>query len=219
MNRFYTTLSLLAVILTPVAMMTAAGWHAYAATLADTGVRWLAILSGVATAIALELVGILAGELALWFHGRHDPRWRAAGLVLAVYVLAGVYLLWATPLIFLPILAGSVYILVGLRAQAIRETAAQATTATAAADWEREQWRIRQADKTALKLAEIEHRASTEPALAPQLLAHSPLSANGVHYVPALPLHECPGCDRAFPTVQALNAHQRFCSAAESGRE
>lgn len=205
MNRFYTTLSILAVILTPVAMMTAAGWHAYAATLADTGVRWLAILSGVATAIALELVGILAGELTLWFHGRRDPRWRAAGLVLAVYVVAGVYLLWATPLIFLPILAGSVYILVGLRAQAIRETAAQATQATQSTAWEQEQWRIRQADRTQLKLAELQAKQA-----APQLPASSlQASTNGASSHASTALYRCKQCEQTFTNMQALGGHVR----------
>jgi hypothetical protein len=78
MNRFYNTLATLAVILTPAAMMATAGWEAYALTLAKTSIPWLAILTGVATAAALECVGILAGETALLFHGHADRRWRIA---------------------------------------------------------------------------------------------------------------------------------------------
>lgn len=168
MNRFYNTLAVIAVILTPVAMMTTAGWNAYAATLAQTSVAWLAVVAGIATATALECVGILAGELALWFHGRNDRRWRTAALVLAIYVAAGVYVLWGTALIFLPILAGSVYVLVGLRAQAARETAAENGHEAANAEWEREQWRVRQADKTRLKLAEIETKVGNETRATPK---------------------------------------------------
>ena len=68
MTRFYNALSALAVVLTPVAMMAALGWAVYAAMLKMTGVIWLAVVSGLATAAALEVVGIVAGETALWFH-------------------------------------------------------------------------------------------------------------------------------------------------------
>lgn len=209
MNRFYNTLAALAVILTPVAMMTAFGWSAYTAILAQTGVPALAAISGLATAAAVEAVGIVAGETALWFHSRHDRRWWTAGAILALYVAFGLVVLRGTPLALLPVLAGAVYVLVGLRAQAARETAAANGHEAAAAEWEREQWRVRQADKTRLKLAEIEQRASIEPAASYPLLAHAGTNGTGPAHEPAV----CQQCGRNFATVQALNAHRRFCSA------
>ena len=198
MNRFYDALAALAVILTPVAMMTAFGWSAYTAILAETGVPALAALSGIATAAAIEVIGIVAGETALWFHGRNDRRWMTAGAILALYVVFGLVILRGSALMLLPLMAGSVYALVGLRAQAARETAAENGHNTAAMEWEREQWRIRQADRTRVKLAEVATSASTEPAQSKT--------------EPAPSGQVCEDCGKTFATVQALNAHRRFCA-------
>lgn len=194
MTRFYNILAALAVILTPVAMMTAFGWSAYSAVLAETGAPILAAVSGIATAAAIEVIGIVAGETALWFHGRHDARWKTAALILTLYVLFGLYILAGTRLAPLPVMAGAVYVLVGLRAQAARETAAENGHAAEAAAWEQEKWRIVQADKTRVKVA----RASTVP-------------ASSQHDASTQP-HVCERCERQFASVQALNAHKRFCA-------
>ena len=215
MTRFYNTLAALAVILTPVAMMTAFGWAAYTAILAQTGVPALAALSGLATAAAVEAVGIVAGETALWFHSQRDRRWLTAAAILLLYVLFGLVILRGTPLALLPVLAGAVYVLVGLRAQAARETAAQNGHEAAALEWKQEQWRVQQADKTRLKLAEIEQRASTEPALAAYVPARASTNGTGPSHEPAL----CQHCGREFATMQALNAHRRFCQPTPGGRQ
>jgi hypothetical protein len=202
MNRFYNTLATLAVILTPAAMMATAGWEAYALTLAKTGIVWLAILTGVATAAALECVGILAGETALLFHGRADRRWRIAAAVLLAYVVAGLYVLRSTPLVFLPVLAGAVYVLVGLRAQAQRETAAEVADDVAEREWQHEQWRIRQQDATAVKLARVQ--AAPAP-VASTLLA----TTNGASSHASTSIYACKQCKETFPTMQGLGAHVR----------
>src|SRR5690606_18342533 len=165
MNRFYDALAALAVILTPVAMMTAFGWSAYAAILAETGVQTLAAISGLATAAAIEVIGIVAGETTLWFHGRNDRRWMIAAAILALYVIFGLVVLRGTALMLLPLMSGSVYVLVGLRSQAARGTVTENGHEIAVREWEHEQWRIRQADRTQVKLAEVAHSASTMPAL------------------------------------------------------
>lgn len=162
MSRLYNTLAALAIILTPVAMMAAFGWSAYTAILAQTGRPTLAAASGIATAAAVEVIGIVAGETALWFHARHDRRWLAAAAILALYVLFGLAVLRGTALALLPLLAGAVYVLAGLRAQAARETAAENDDRAAADEWQHEQWRVRQADKTRLKLAELAAQARPE---------------------------------------------------------
>ena len=205
MNRFYNTLATLAVILTPAAMMATAGWEAYALTLAKTGIVWLAILTGVATAAALECVGILAGETALLFHGRADHRWRIAAAVLLAYVVAGLYVLRSTPLIFLPVLAGAVYVLVGLRAQAQRETAAEVVQAEDDREWEREKWRIQQADRTRVKLA-----AAHPVQAAPLPVASSvQASTNGASSHASTSIYACKQCKDTFGSMQALGAHVR----------
>ena len=202
MTRFYNWLAAAAVILTPVAMMTALGWAVYAAVLEMTGIAWLAVLSGLATAAALEAVGIVAGETVLWFHGRNDRRWLSAAAVLVVYVVVGLLTLRATPLGLLPILAGAVHILVGLRAQAQRETANESAQAVTERAWEQEQWRIRQADRTAVKLAEVQAKpvavASTVQA-----------STNGASKHASSAIFACKQCASTYPTMQALGAHVR----------
>lgn len=221
MTRFYNALAALAVILTPTAMMAALGWSIYAAVLDMTGIAWLAVLSGLASAAALEVVGIIAGETTLWFHGRADRRWLSAGAVLAVYVAVGLITLRGTALAYLPVLAGAVYVLVGLRAQAQRETAAEvaqaaeearATQATqsAADEWKREQWRIQQADRTRLKLAETEVRAM-QAALPPPIPVASSLqaTANGASSHASTAIYACKQCKDTFNTMQALGAHVR----------
>lgn len=205
MNRFYNVLAALAVILTPAAMMATAGWEAYSLTLAKTGIVWLAVLTGVATAAALECVGILAGETALLFHGRSDRRWRIAAAVLLAYVIAGLYVLRSTPLIFLPVLAGAVYVLVGLRAQAQRETTAETVQADEAREWEREQWRIRQQDATAIKLARVQAAPMTPAPVASSLQA----STNGASSNASTRIYACKQCKDTFSTMQGLGAHVR----------
>lgn len=204
MTRFYNALAALAVVLTPVAMMTAFGWSAYTAILAETGVPALAALSGVATAAAVEAIGIVAGETALWFHGRADRRWRVAGAILVLYVAFGLAVLWSTPLALLPVLAGAVYVLVGLRAQAQRETDADATRADEDAEWERERWKIQQADRTAVKLAQVaQQAASKQPASS--VLA----SANGHTAAASSAMYQCKHCASTFASMQALGGHVR----------
>ena len=204
MTRFYNALAALAVILTPAAMMAVAGWEAYALTVARTGIGWLAVLTGVATAAALECVGILAGETALHFHGRADRRWRLAAAVLAAYVAAGLYVLRGTPLLFLPVLAGAVYILIGLRAQAQREGTADEAQAAEGREWQHEQWRIQQADATAVKLARLQvQAASKQPASS--VLA----STNGHGPAASASLYQCKQCASSFTSMQALGGHVR----------
>lgn len=217
MNRFYNALALLSVVLAPVAMMAIAGWQAYSHVLAVTHIHWLALVSGIAAAGLLESIGIVAGETTLLFQARRDPRWRMAAAVLLLYVVAGLALLWRTPLVLLPLLAGAVYLLIGLRAQAHRELTADEQLAaeqrqakrTAEADdrdWRREQWRIKQADATRLReleLAQSQHRA-----------ADAGSQAGSTPTEPAQSRHECEDCARTFPSVQALNAHRRFCPGA-----
>lgn len=202
MTRFYNALAALAVVLTPVAMMVAFGWSAYTAILAETGVTALAAIAGIATAAAVEAIGIVAGETALWFHGRADRRWLTAAVILALYVAFGLIVLRGTALALLPVLAGAVYVLVGLRAQAQRESAADAARAGEAIAWEQERWRIQQADRTAVKMAQVQAASKQQ---ASTLLA----SSNGHGPAAAGSLYQCKHCPSTFATMQALGGHVR----------
>ena len=204
MTRFYNALAALAVVLTPVAMMAALGWSVYAAVLNMTGAAWLAVLSGLATAAALEAVGIVAGETALWFHGRADRRWLPAAAVLVVYVVVGIVTLRGTPLALLPLLAGAVYVLVGLRAQAQRETDIDTARENEAREWQREQWRIEQADATAIKLARVQVQAASKQPASSQLV-----SANGHGPAASGSMYQCKQCTSTFASMQALGGHVR----------
>ncbi len=187
MNRFYNALAIAAVILTPVAMMVALGWSAYSAILKETGQPGLAWVAGIATAAAVECIGIVSGETTLWFHGRGDRRWIGSGAILAAYVAFGVLILWDSSLVLLPLMSGCVYILIGLRAQAQREEAAaqvrtqremdtQTAQTAAESEWRREQWRIQQADRTRLKLAEVEAKPVAETTETPKRISVTPVS-------------------------------------------
>ena len=219
MTRFYNVLAALAVVLAPVAMMAVAGWQAYSHVLAVTGISWLALISGIAAAGLLESIGIVAGETTLAFHARADGRWRMAAAVLLLYVASGLALLWRSPLVLLPLLAGAVYVLVGLRSQAERERVAGEQLAAEARqderaiqaeerDWRREQWRIKQADATRLRELEL--------AQSQQRAAEAGSEAGREPAAPAPSGHLCEDCGQSFGTVQAINAHRRFCRGVVS---
>lgn len=214
MNRFYNTLAALAVLLSPAAMMALLGWEAYSEVLATTGHAWLAVLSGIAVAGVLECVGIVAGETALHFHALGDRRWFMPAAVLLLYVATGIYILRGTSLVLLPLLAGAVYLLVGLRAQASRELEHDAVEAARqverddeaareAAEWQREQWRIRQADKTRVKLAQSQQAPLAPPASSLQA------GSNGASSHTGTAAYICKHCKESFATMQALGAHVR----------
>lgn len=210
MNRFYNTLAALAVILTPVAMMVALGWTAYTALLAETGQPLLSIAAGIATAAAVECIGIVAGETALWFHAKADRRWLLAALILAAYVGFGVVILYGTVLALLPIMAGCVYVLVGLRAQAQRETAADSIRQANGHEWEKEQWRIEQEDRTRVKLARLQAHAAP---VASKVQA----STNGASNHASTSIYSCKQCEASFTTMQALGAHARHNHVVKVG--
>lgn len=221
MKRLYDTLAMMAVVLTPVAMMAALGWSVYAAIFVLTQTMWISVLSGAATALALEALGIVAGETALRLHSMEDKRWRLAGFVLVLYVAYGVHSLRDTPMMWLPILAGAVYLLIGLRAQTEREEVLASVSDQRRDEWEREQWRIEQEGKTRVKLAQVEARvqgsrqgASTvgiEAALEQILASRVPAQSEESQHVSQ---HTCEDCGKGFGSVQGLNAHRRFCAGA-----
>ena len=198
MNRLYDTLAAAAATLMPAAMMAALGWQTYVWVEDVTGARWLAALSGIATAGAIETVGIVAGEVALRLLARHDRRWLIPAAVLLAYVATGTFALLGSPLVLLPTLAGSVYVLVGLRAQLEREDAASSQQADRSSDQQLQLALSKlQADKE-VRIARLQ-AASSKTASGPAEPA-----SNGQQ-----PAYACKECGRQFSTPQALGGHAR----------
>ncbi len=178
---------------------------------------WLTaiIIGAAATAVGVEVVGILSGHALEGFWREGDtPRSILALALLLIYTVGAVYILRNNTVIMpVPVIAAVVYVVAALvesleRQNAQKETAVSRREAfdleQAAADAElaREIKRQAQADKTAVKMAQIEARAN-----------QSQHSASTEQTKPAAERHECEDCGQLFGTVQALNAHGRWCKA------
>lgn len=212
MNRNpYTYLGWLAIVAVPIAPVFFFAWDVYQEVLTRANYWLLAAGVGLVSAIGLELVGVLAGHLAMefWRTG-NTQRAILSGGIMGVYVLIGVIQLWGTIGMVMFIIAPLVYVLVALRQVAEQEATEharhekrsividyRAKEAQADRQHQLELERLRLANE--VKLAKVQ--ASTMPALPAQEPAQSELN-----------LHKCGKCQRDFATVQGLNAHQRFCA-------
>lgn len=175
------------------------------------------VIASVLTAVSVEFVGIQAGHAV-------DRAWQVGDtnrvilslVALLAYTLLTFFILYSNPIMrLLPFVAMILYLLApvveGLEDKKAHQQAQEQVTTT----WEleeatkdkaldRELKRLRLTNKQAVKLAEIEHRASLEPAqskIEPALSQHKPAQAG----------YECEDCRKPFATVQALNAHGRWC--------
>jgi hypothetical protein len=201
---------------TPAAAAIFFGWKIYTAALTLTGSERWAIAAGVATAVALETVGILAGHVGSEFWRRGDKRWRVAALVMALYVAVGMWELWGTPGMLVFVLSPAVYLLAALRHTAALEAVEDAAQAAEDTAWQRERERVADARRHEIALLEARqrHEATIERAR---------IKAESQHYEPAVPApipaqpaqtaYQCEDCRQDFATVQALNAHGRWCKA------
>lgn len=157
---------------------------------------WLALVTAACAAIGLELLGFYAGHnMVEFWHGNQRTLAALSGVILLAYVAFGLYELWGTVGATLFMIAPLAYTAVGLGGVARDEHKVQEDERKFTRDL-----RLRRLEaQERLKLAEIEHSASTVPAQSePE---------------PAQSQHECGGCGRSFGTSQALNAHKRFCTA------
>ncbi len=199
----YVWLGWLAMLVMPLAASINFGWVAYTGFVSRHIPGPLAVVGGVAVGIGLELLGAIAGHLAVTFYGHRDwGRLAVAGGGIVGYVAVGTIELFTVPVArFVPILAGIVYVLVGLRSDLdVTLTEQKQERAEKRLD-DLEFKKLRMQYQHEERLAEIERaRASTEPA--PSAL------------VPAVSGHECKKCGHGFGSVQALNAHQRHCKGA-----
>jgi hypothetical protein len=162
------------------------------------------------SAIGIEIVGILSGVTLERFWRIDDrPRTLLALVLLITYTIVAMYILRHNTILWpIPIIAAVVYLVSALAESAGEIIEQQVTSQADDAAWQRRQEEQeaeferqlklqQQRDRTAVKLAKLEsepaqsqHSASIEP-------AHS---------------YQCEDCYRTFGTVQALNAHSRFCS-------
>lgn len=232
----YTIVGWLSLLTMPLAAGVSFGWNAYVAMLGNGVLPFFAVLGGGSFAVGLELFGIAAGHLAIKAFQRQQ--WVYLGLtVLAVstYVTVGTYEMRAIAFArFVPILAVAVYIIVGIESvmKETDEAAAIQGAVDADADRrEREAAAQRQHELDMKRVdAQLEAKKSADAAasqeriakeqLATQLkieklarkpaqIIHMPASASTE---PAQSQHKCGKCQRPFGSVQAKNAHQRFCT-------
>jgi len=198
----YLWLGWLAMLVMPLAASINFGWVAYIGFVARNIPGPLAVIGGVTVGMGLELLGAIAGHLAVTFYGQRDwPRLAVAGGGIVGYVAVGTFELFDVPVArFVPALAGIVYVLVGLRSDldAVQAEQKQERAEKRQDDLELKKLELQYQHEE--KLARIQanaQRASTEPApLAP---------------LPAVSGHKCEKCEHEFGSVQALNAHRRHC--------
>ncbi len=199
----YLWLGWLAMLVMPLAASINFGWVAYTGFVTRDIPGLLAVIGGVSVGIGLELLGAIAGHLAVTFYGQRDwARLAVAGGGVAGYVAVGTYELFDIPVArFVPALAGIVYVLVGLRSDLDASQTEQKQVRAEKRQDDLELKKLRMQYQHEERLAEIEReRASTEPALSAP--------------VPAVSGHKCEKCEHEFGSVQALNAHRRHCKGA-----
>lgn len=211
MKNPYTLLSTLAILTVPLAPVFFFGWQVHTEVYATSQSYWLSAPVGLLSAIGLEIIGILAGHLAMefWRSGNMGRAYLSGG-VMSIYVVIGVWELWGTIGAVMFVIAPLVYVLVALQDVATVEATEHARNekrsmvidyrakeAAAERQHNLELERLRLANE--VKLAKVQ--AGTMPALPAQEPAQSKLD-----------LHKCGKCQRDFATVQGLNAHQRFCA-------
>jgi len=205
-TRFYDAATVAAVTLTPIAPAVFFGSAVYTAAVAFVPMPALAVAGAVATALGWELVGILAGHITLALLRQSSRFWLLGALALVVYAVLGA---WELPGVLRIAFAASLlsYLVAGLRHVHDRVEA----DARAQAD----QQQAERADERAARRAARE--AERQRAHELQVLAQSQHRAERAGTHPAHSDHSphtCADCGRSFATVQAANAHKRFCAGA-----
>ncbi len=162
MKRMYDIIGWVAMIATPLAAATLFGWNLYTYLYGRSVPMPLAVSGGISGAVAIESVGIYAGHVGMDYARRRD--WR--GLVAAVAMLFYVWFGWSKVpeygAVF--VLAGFVYALVALRAEAVEEVTAVTQAARADTNWQRRMELERERMKHDERLARIAAKERQQPA-------------------------------------------------------
>lgn len=213
MNR-YSFLSSVSILTVPLAPVFFFGWQVHTEVLTTSQSLWLSVPVGLLSAIGLEIIGILAGHLAMEFwRSGNMSRAYLSGVVMLVYVAIGFWELRGTIGAVMFIIAPLVYVLVALQDVATLERR-DATIAAKRSDVIGYRERKEQADREQqLKLEKLRLDADVKRAkVAAQVPALPMVAPLIVPAVPAQSGHKCQQCEKEFSTVQALNAHKRFCA-------
>lgn len=201
--KYYTALSAIGSIATPIAPAASIGWEAYAWMLAESGQPALALASGIGSAVGMEIVAALAGHTSLQLYRTQDERWMLAALIMCLYVVAGLFHLGATIGGIMFVIAAAFYLLVALRSDSAEIATQQLAMKTDKIEFGRELEREKLRLAHEAKLKRIEAKATIEVAQASIMPARPSIEV-------AVPKHKC-SCGRSFGSPQALGAHSRFC--------
>lgn len=189
----------------------------------------LALCFAVVVGLAFETVGIVATHTAIdlyngWSEGRIQA-FKAAlmALLVPVYVLGVAGAVWHSGDAFTPLIKGLgvvspfltciVYVAVALardlskaEQKKLAEQGVEQSTKQEERAFERELKRERLQREHELRLKQLEVSAQVQ--IEQSRVATMPALPEPE---PALSQHKCPNCPQTFGTVQALNAHSRFC--------
>lgn len=158
----YNVLAIVAVITVPLAPAILFGWNLYNYLMGKGVPVWLAIVGGVAGAVSLEAVGILAGHVGMVYLKRRD--WRVLFPAIAMLFYAGYGYVKTPEYGGVFILAALVYVLVALQGEAdtaVKQELAD-TAVSRAHEWQQEQEDAahrRQMETERLRLAHEERLA------------------------------------------------------------
>ena len=202
-KNLYDYVGIIAMLVTPLAVAVLFGWELHQYLRGQSVPMSLAIAGGIAGAMAVECVGIYAGHVSMDYIRRRDWRALIAVAAMVVYVWFGYSKVGEYGLMF--VLAAFVYALVALRQEAVSVDTAVLQKDQAQLAHERKMEMEKLHINERVRLARIDVKIKQEPAQNGRVPAQSQL-------VPALGGHVCHECERPFTSVQALNAHRRFCS-------
>lgn len=206
----YTVLGWIAMLAVPLAPAFFFGFEFYKSVYTEIhawiGIVWVSVIPslfiGAASALGLELVGVLSGHTAIKFWERNDvTRAGICVVILLSYVILGIVGLESilTKGVVMFLVAPLAYLLVGMLNEMERLDQSAKADKIDSKQEARELRRLKLQYDHDERLAQIQ--AST-------MLAESkPEPAQSESN-----LHKCGKCQRDFATVQGLNAHQRFCA-------
>lgn len=219
-------------IFTPMAMLVFLTYEIVGSQTVTGGWKTAVLIGAGLTSIGVEVVGIMAGHT---FEGywRIGDRVRTAVsfFLLMVYMIAGIVILWHnSALLPIPIIATVVYLVSALAQSLEIEQEKSKTVDVARATFDLEEAKKDREHKRMLELKQIEEASQlklaqseqaakiklaqeqTKLALAQQEQKQAVAQRANSQAEAEQEQVECEDCGRVFGTVQALNAHQRFCS-------
>lgn len=204
-------LTLIGRVATPAAMVVFMTYEISRSMAVSGGWLVAIIIGAAATAVGVEVVGILSGHALEGFWRAGDTgRGLVSFVLLLIYTIGAVYILRNNDVIMpVPIIAAVVYIVAALveslekrvaheETAVNRQEAFELEQATKDKELERELKRQELANKTAVQLARVEAKA-----VAVSQTSRSKSADSEKHY-------ECV-CGRTFRGSHSYNAHRRHC--------